>query len=155
MPRSSTPFYPLSRFQPLPKISLSTTGRKMHSSFLRRSKRPILVFTHVPFAQFGYVILDFVADPIPGLHRRVLRAVTIARWPCRAMVHFHPGVSPAAGGNGALARPPSASEWGEQRAVTSCCFSPVSNRWVIPSTRQERREFVTQTTKISTRNWWW
>lgn len=42
----------------------------------------------LPLSQIRYVILDLVADPVPGLHHRIF--ATIARWHSHARVHFHP-----------------------------------------------------------------
>lgn len=44
--------------------------------------------SRLPLSQIRYVILDLVADPVPGLHHRIF--ATIARWHSHARVHFHP-----------------------------------------------------------------
>lgn len=71
MPGSSIPSRPLT---PL------TRHRAENTQWLLWALRVAApVVTHVPSGQVGYVIFDFVADPIPGLHRRILSTVTIAR----------------------------------------------------------------------------
>lgn len=107
------PLSSLGRSPPFPRphrFWRAAQGGK-HTHRLRRTPgATTLTFTHVPSAQFGYVIFDFIADSIPGLHRRILSAVTIARRSSHAMVHFHPESSSPANEywSEALARPPSA-----------------------------------------------
>lgn len=125
------PLSSLGRSPPFPRphrFWRAAQGGK-HTHRLRRTPgATTLTFTHVPSAQFGYVIFDFIADSIPGLHRRILSAVTIARRSSHAMVHFHPESSSPANEywSEALARPPSALG-AEGHAVT--LVAPLSFPW--------------------------
>lgn len=103
---------PLSFTERIPPHPFTLNARITGSRVRRhhRTARPFLLAqngrSHVPLSQLGYVIFDFVANPVSGLHRWILAAVTIAHWHSHAMVHLRPGAFNRRLTE-ALARPPS------------------------------------------------